>query len=299
MVPEFLALLVGLVTPTTLRIPASRGTHPRLMIAAQLAGLVLVWTGLIGVLLAAFSPGSGFFELCRAIVTSSASTLSPMPALALVVVAIALPGRALVRAIDAIVAGQALRRRLAVTARGPLVAQASMDNIACTVGVVRPRVIIDPERLAQLSTDEQHAVLAHEHAHAWGLHGLIVVVSQALAAGLAPWPGARRAEAEIRRQLEAAADDRAARRTGRPTVASAIVAAACGPPPSAALGASGWALWRVDRLLRQSVPDRRAKLSASGVLALLGLVVGHWSLHSAHLLSGGKLALLSEICCSL
>lgn len=298
MAPELAALLVGLSTPAALRAPARRGTHPRLIIAAQLAGLVLVWTGIVGVLVAAFSPASGFFELCRAIVTSPAAAFGPLPASALALLTVALPGRALVHAIQTITAGRALHKGVMVTLHGTVVAGASMDTIACTVGVLRPRVVVDLDQLARLTAEQQRAVLAHEDGHAHGLHGLIVLVSRALAAGLAPWPGARQAATEIRRQLEAAADDRAAHRTGRRTVAGAIVAAACGPPPAGALGAAGWALWRVDRLLRRSAPDRRATLVASGVLILLGLVAGHWALHSAHLLSGWKLAFLAEVCCT-
>lgn len=292
-------LLVGLCTPALLRGSSARGVRPRLIITAQLAGLVLLWGGVIGVVTSAAWPDHRFIELCRAAFTAQSSVLRPLPMAAVVLLTLVLLGRAAIRVVEVVAANRVLRRGLSAPSPDTGIVTASLDTVAYTVGVVRPQVIVDPVQLAQLTGSEQRAVLEHEHGHARGLHGLVDLIAQALAAGMAPWPGARHAHADVRRQLEAAADDRAARRTGRRTVAGAIVAVACSPPPAGALGASGSALWRVDRLLRAPTRDRRGALRALAVLALVVLLVGHWTLHSAYLLSGWRLAILADVCCTM
>lgn len=292
-------LVVGLSTPALLRRPSAQGVRPRLTIAAQLSGLVLVWAGVVGVATAVVWPGREFLELCRAVVSAPSLLLRPLPIAVLVLVAVMLPGRAAVRTVEVAVANRRIRRCLNVPSRGVGVVTTAMSTVACTIGAVRPRVVVDPVKLAELSDGERLAVLEHERGHARQRHGLVDVVAQALAAGVAPWPGARVALADVRRQLEAAADDRAARRTSPRTVVDAIVTVACGAPPAGALGASGSALWRVDRLLCEPSRDRRCAPSALGVLALVGLVFGHWMLHSVHLLSGWRLVVLAEVCCTM
>jgi hypothetical protein len=108
---------------------------------------------------------------------------------------------------------------------------------------------------------------------------VIDLAARGLAAGIAPWPGARVAHGEIRRHLEAAADDWAARRTSHRDVATAIVAAALSPPPAVVLGAAGWTAWRVDRLL--SPPPRllRHALTALILVALAAVVILQMSGH--------------------
>lgn len=288
-------LLVGLASPIALRASSLRGAYPRSTIAGYVAGLLLVWTGLLGVVLATAAPGVGFFELCQALATAPLSTVDSGPTVALLVLASAVPIRALLQVVRSVLVGADLRRRLDVSSGSAGVVEASLPTVAYTVGVLRPRVVVDPVRLAALPEHQQRAVLAHEQGHVRGLHGLIDLVTRSLAAGLAPWPGGRIAVAEVRRQLEAAADDRAAGRTDRRTTAGAIVSAACGRPPAIeALGAVGWTVWRVDRLLDRAAPDRRGLVAAVGLLALVGVVGGHGVVH---VLSGLDIALLRELCC--
>jgi hypothetical protein len=82
-------------------------------------------------------------------------------------------------------------------------------------------------------------------------------------------------------------------------VAGAIVAAACGPSPApiGALGAAGWTLWRVDRLL-DSPPPRAWEISVMlAVVTFAALVLGRVTVHAFHALSNWHAIPVLTICC--
>lgn len=298
MVPALMTLLLGLAAPFALRRCGGGGTRPTLMVAGHVAGLTLTWIGVLGVAAAMIAPGTGLWELCRLIVIRPLSALGPMATSGLAMLAVLVPGRAAVHCTRVVRDGRRLRRRLSGSGTRGDVRGVSLGTVACTVGVVRAWVVVDPERLARLSTEHQRAVLAHEHGHVAGMHGLVDLVTRSLAAGLAPWPGARVAVGEVRRHLEAAADDVAARQSGACTVADAIVAVACQPTPAiGTLGAVGWTLWRVERLLEASATRPRTMVLAVGVLTVTALVVGQAMVHTLHGLSGAHPVVLAAVCC--
>lgn len=115
-------------------------------------------------------------------------------------------GRALIRAVLA-----------ALPSRRP-------RGLACTVGMLRPRVVIDPELARVLDDAELRAVVEHERAHARRLDPLRIWLAQLVTDLQWPFPGARARWAAWRRALEISCDDEARARGVHGTdLASAIV----------------------------------------------------------------------------
>lgn len=117
-------LLVGLATPVALRPSGRRGVYPRLIIAGQVAGLMLVWTGLLGIMLASVAPDTGFFEWCQALATAPLSTLDRGPMIVALALTAVVPVRALLHVVRSLTAGTDLRRRLRMSRRSPRVIEA-------------------------------------------------------------------------------------------------------------------------------------------------------------------------------
>lgn len=264
-------LAVGLATPYGVRRWGSR-ISPTVVIAAQLAGLALTWLGVVDLASVWAMPEHGLLGLCRAAFFVSHDAAVPNGEWVLAVVSLVLCGGALQAMSGTCRSVRSARRSLAA-ARAPAgdgVVFADLGTVACTVGFVRPHIVIDRSRFEALSTTQQRAIVAHERSHVRGWHALIDLAARGLAAGIAPWPGGRVAYDEIRRHLEAVADDCAARRTSRRDVAAAIIEASRSPWAVPVLGAAGWAAWRVDRLL---TPPRRLRRHTMTALALIGLTV--------------------------
>lgn len=291
---------VGLVAP--LLLGGRAGGSPRLIIAANIAALAVAWVGLFALVanvLGAHDDAAvgNLAELCQLFMSWSRDQPTAATAAAAVVLTL-LPGRALSHLGRACADQVRLRRTLRLGLPGPSVTHAHIDTVACTVGVFVPRVIVDAEWFDRLPTVHQRTVLAHERQHARARHLLIVIVVRCLAAGLAPWPGARIAAEQVRRQLEAAADDAAAAQVGRRAVATAIVDIACGPAPRVgALGATGWAAWRVDRLLSTPRCSPSVTFVSFGVIAIAVLVTVHMVAHSMHSLVDLPASVWSAVCC--
>jgi hypothetical protein len=124
----------------------------------------------------------------------------------------------------------------------------------CLPGRTR-RVVLTSAAVAVLDDDQLAAVLAHERAHLRGRHHLVLTMTAALAAAFPFVPGLRQANTEVARLVEMLADDAAARRCDRLTVATALVALAEGSAPVAALAAGGQAaLARLHRLVGPARP---------------------------------------------
>lgn len=157
-------------------------------------------------------------------------------------------------------------------AGGAVVLDASQPAAYCVPG--RPAaVVVTTGALAVLEPEQLDAVIAHEHAHLAGRHHALLALSRALAVTLPGVPVASRATGAIARLTEMRADDKAARRTSCPVVASALLAMSTGAAvPAGALAAAGaHVAARVDRLLAPPDPARRARnrLALLGVLAVL------------------------------
>jgi Zn-dependent protease with chaperone function len=116
-------------------------------------------------------------------------------------------------------------------------------------------IILTSGAVVALDEKELQAVIAHERAHLRGRHHLVLAAADALARTLLFLPNLSRARAEQARLLEMMADDAAARRSSRLTVARALVRLAEVPVPVTALGASNVASFaRMQRLLEPSQP---------------------------------------------
>ena len=134
----------------------------------------------------------------------------------------------------------------------------------------RYRVVISAGALDVLGTDQLRAVLAHERAHLGGRHHLILSVAAALSRAFPRVPLFTRAEPELGRLAEMAADDAAARRQGAEHLARALVILSKAGARPAALAAGGpAAVTRIERLLDPPRPRRARHARLSHVAALL------------------------------
>jgi Zn-dependent protease with chaperone function len=134
-------------------------------------------------------------------------------------------------------------------ALGVIVVDSEVPAVYCLAGRPHTIVVTSGARDA-LASDQMQAVLAHERAHLDGRHHLLQVLARTLAhafPGVALFGDAAR---QTVRLAEVHADDVAARRHGRRTVAEALVRVAYARTPVGALAAGGAeVLPRVQRLL--------------------------------------------------
>lgn len=130
--------------------------------------------------------------------------------------------------------------------------------VACTVGLVRCRILASDTALERLGPDELRAVAAHEAEHARRRDPLRLVLAASAQAALSFVPGAARARRRFGALLEMAADERAERSAGRRALAGALLAL------SERAGSHGLPMERVDRMLVGR--PARLGLSAGGLL---------------------------------
>ena len=149
----------------------------------------------------------------------------------------------------------------------------------CVAG--RPAaIVVTSGALAVLDPPQLRAVLAHESAHLAHRHHALATVTRGLAAAFPGVPLFTRGAAEVARLTEMAADDTAARSSGRPALVTALIAIATGAAvsstgslgaavPAGAMAAAARAVPdRVERLLRPSSPARSAAFAAALPLTL-------------------------------
>jgi hypothetical protein len=145
-----------------------------------------------------------------------------------------------------------------------------LSTTAITLGTLWPLIVVDEDFWRTSSPLQRRVVVAHEDGHRRGRHGVIEGVARVLTAGLAPMPCASAVYECVRRHLEALADDAAVRCHDRATVGVQLGQIALASYPTAGLGASGAALWRVERLLSPNrPPSRRLSLALAPVTAVL------------------------------
>ncbi|RZQ61701.1 M56 family metallopeptidase [Amycolatopsis suaedae] len=128
----------------------------------------------------------------------------------------------------------------------------------------KSRVVISAGTLRLLTPAQLAAVLSHEHAHARARHHLVLAPFTALHRALPENQLARRALAAVELLIELCADDHAARRHGRETLADALERfAAAGPraPAGTLAAADSHVRLRIDRL-RQPPASPRLLLRA-------------------------------------
>lgn len=174
------------------------------------------------------------------------------------------------------------RRVLDVVGRrvgGMIVLDCEESAVYCLPGR-RRRTVVTTAALRSLDNDELKAVLAHEQAHLRERHDLAIALSSALAAAFPAVKLFRVAASETARLVELRADDAAAARTDRLTVAGALLSIVTGVTPRsvpvAALSATGsGTAARVRRLIPPQHPLGRLRslLTSVGVAVLLVLPV--------------------------
>jgi bla regulator protein blaR1 len=174
-------------------------------------------------------------------------------------------------------AARARRRRashddvLAVIARpGPTADVRIIDGdrpaVYCVPG--RRRIVLTTGALSRLDDGELDAVLAHERAHLSGRHHLVLALAAALPRAFPAVGFFAVAARQVAYLVEIAADDAAARRAPRLTVASALLAVAGAGVPAGALGAGGSAAaQRIQRLINP--PPRRSRVRQAVTCAAL------------------------------
>lgn len=147
--------------------------------------------------------------------------------------------------------------------------------IAYASGIRRGQVVVSEGLVRILTDEERRAALAHEVAHVRGGHPGLLFIGRVVAQAFGALPPARRAFASLRRELEAAADDEAARAVGDPRVVATAIAkvglAGAAGVADAALAEEADIAYRVGRLLGQYPRSRPRGVVA---LALAGLLAG-------------------------
>lgn len=270
---------------------------PRAAVTMLLLSTAAVWVGSLGLVVQAIADAAGpagtLVAACgtvlRDLLTGGLGWWQSSLLLAWVVL---LPGRGLWCVAKDLIGSRRLLRRVrtapAVTAVTADVVGAThrprrvavVDDLgtpAVTVGLLRPVVAVDAVFWADADATERSVVLAHEQSHQRGRHGLLDAVTQFLGAGLAPLPFVRHASDCIGRHLEALADDAAVRRHGPRLVGVTLGQVALAARPGHGLGASGDAVWRVQRLVAPSPTASwrdRAILGAATTLMAAMLVLG-------------------------
>jgi Zn-dependent protease with chaperone function len=136
-------------------------------------------------------------------------------------------------------------------------------------------IVVSSGALAVLDRGQLAAVLAHERAHLASRHHLLIAVTRGLTAAFPAVPLFARGAEHVARLAEMCADDAAARRSGRGTLAAALLTMATGAAvPAHALGASACAVTaRLQRLVDDPGPARRIRygLTLATVTILLAL----------------------------
>ncbi len=247
------------------------------VLSAVLAGLTLA--------IPAAPFGTGLAALLRSCLMALRHSYASPSGVGVPLAGLVLAGAVSIRSLACVCAGLSLaardRRRhadvLALVGRrgdhpGATVLDHATPGAYCLPGR-HGQVVLTSAALDTLGKHQLDAVLAHERAHLAGHHHLVLGAAEALHRAFPLVPLFRRSNEEVRRLVEMAADDAAARCQGRRPVAEAMAVLAEGRAPSAALAAGGCgALERVRRLLAPARPlALRARIA--GFCLALGLLV--------------------------
>jgi Zn-dependent protease with chaperone function len=153
----------------------------------------------------------------------------------------------------------------------------SAELAACACGLRRPRAMVTSGLLSLLGPAEQRAVAEHEAAHVRLGHPRLLLLGAAVARAYAVLPPARQAWSGLRRELEAAADEEAARAAGTAPLLSALarvaLARAVTPGAGAAFGDPAHLRYRIARLQRpRSACSGACAAVAAGTAALIAIL---------------------------
>ena len=158
--------------------------------------------------------------------------------------------------------------------RGPVPGMVLLEDdrpaVYCLPG--RRRIVFTTGALRRLDSRQLDAVLAHERAHLTGRHHLVIILATALRRAFPHVGFFAAAASQISCLVEMAADDTAARRAHRLSLAGALLTLAAARVPAGALGAGGTAgAQRIQRLIDSPRPAGRSRRMATSVLALIAV----------------------------
>jgi Zn-dependent protease with chaperone function len=156
--------------------------------------------------------------------------------------------------------------------RGPVPGMVLLEDdrpaVYCVPG--RRRIVFTTGALRRLDTHQLDAVLAHERAHLTGRHHLVIILATAFHRAFPHVGFFAVAASQISCLVEMAADDAAARRAHRLTLAGALLTLAAARVPAGALGAGGTAgAQRIQRLIDSPPPVGGSRRIATSALALI------------------------------
>lgn len=218
---------------------------------------------------------------CLALVTGGGLAAAPLGLLALYLLRVGWAAVRVTRATRRLAAATAL------AAAGPLHVPGGKDGIvmaggpplAYALGGRSGQVVISQDLFGLLDDDERAAVVAHELAHLRLRHHRLLRFAQIARAALGQAvPAAQRAYMALARELEAIADEAAARTVAdRRLVARALAKAALATPaagPPLAFGDERDLAYRLDRLTTDRPPEERRTIAVAGVgLLAVGVMV--------------------------
>ncbi len=291
-----LAGALALAAPGLAAVVSDRRTSPRVAAALHLWALILMAVAPIALLLCLAGPGSLVRGTCHGALEHHGHFLG-WAALGVVGVILGWLARATAKTLRATLAADP--RRLGVgkptsTPDGVAVYLLPVERpVAFAVGLRRAQVVMSQGLMDLLSTEERRAAVAHEVAHVRGGHPSLLFIGRVMSQAFGVLPPARLSFASLRRELEAAADDEAARAVGDPEVVARAIAkvglAGAEPVPTAALADEADLTYRVGRLLGR-YPESKTRaavaLALTGVLAI-GVVASQCGgLHPGTLWSG-------------
>jgi Zn-dependent protease with chaperone function len=156
--------------------------------------------------------------------------------------------------------------------RGPVPGMMLLEDdrpaVYCVPG--RRRIVFTTGAMRRLNGHQLDAVLAHERAHLTGRHHLVIILAAALRRAFPHVPFFAAAASQVSCLVEMAADDAAARRAHRLTLADALLTLAAARVPAGALGAGGTAgAQRIQRLIDSPRPDSRGRRLVTSAVALI------------------------------
>jgi hypothetical protein len=151
---------------------------------------------------------------------------------------------------------------------GMILLEDDRPAVYCVPG--RRRIVFTTGALRRLDSHQLDAVLAHERAHLTGRHHLVIILAAAFHRAFPHVRFFAVAASQIGCLVEMAADDAAARRAHRLTLADALLTLAAARVPAGALGAGGTAgAQRIQRLIDSPQPAGRSRRMATSALALI------------------------------
>lgn len=237
-----LVLLVGLPA----LVGGGKGVSPRLAAVAHLVSLLgwgllpAVWLGCMGARIGSWLAGIPGPEggCLLGLQRGQWLLLGYLPAAVVLAVLVGYGVRLAVAARRAELRGLALAgsARRATSGGAAVWVVPSQRPAAYAGGLWRARAVVTAGLLAPLDEFERQAVCEHEGAHVRLGHPRLLIAGGAVAAAYGRFPPVHRAWDGLRRELEAAADDEAARVVGSGTVISALVRVALAGTPAASGG---------------------------------------------------------------